>query len=182
MTEKDLKTIQGIIDATVKAVLKDIRRTKEGYCLQNTILLLRNYNTLKHHVDYAISHPGDVRPVEEKICDMEKEFYSDYDEDFLNAKPDLFIESILASKVRTALMVAHIDAMVKQLHDVAKEDGGKEYDKFIMFEDMYFKGMHCEDIAEKMDYSVSQVYRITNDMVEKLSVLLWGINGLRGLI
>ena len=182
MTEKELKTIQGMIDATVKATVKEIRKEKQNYCFQNTVLLLRNYDRLKAHVRYAISNPGDVRPVDEKLCEMEMEFYSDYDEDFLNAKPDIFIESILSSRVRTALMVAHIDAMVKQLHDIAKEDGVKEYDKFFMFYDLYFKNLTCEDIAEKMDYSVSQVYRITNEMVERLSILLWGVSGLRGLI
>lgn len=182
MTEKELKTIQGMIETTVKATLKEIRKGKENYCHQNTVLLLRNYDRLKDHVDYAISNPGDVKTVDQKICEMEMEFYSDYDEDFLNAKPDIFIESILASKVRTALMVAHIDAMVKQLHAVCKADGGKEYDKFLIFHDMYFGKLTCEDIAEKMDYSVSQVYRIAGEMVERLSVLLWGISGLRGLI
>jgi len=77
MTEKELKTIQGMIDATVKATVKEIRKEKQNYCHQNTVLLLRNYDRLKDHVDYAISNPGDVKTVDQKICEMEMEFYSD---------------------------------------------------------------------------------------------------------
>ena len=182
MTEKELKTIQGMIETTVKATLKEIRKGKENSCHQNTVLLLRNYDRLKDHVDYAICSPGDVRTVDEKIQEMELDFYADYDEDFLNTKPDIFIDSVLSSRIRTAVMVAHIDAMVKQLHLVCKAVGGKEYDKFLIFHDMYFGKRTGEDIAEKMGYSVSQVYRIAGEMVERLSVLLWGISGLRGLV
>jgi hypothetical protein len=182
MEEKHLKEIQHIIEMTIKAVHKDMRKNREGYCFRNTKLLLENYHRLKDHVEYAISSPNDVRPVDDKVTDLEFQFYSDYDEEFLSCKPDLFIESILASRVRTALMVSHIDAMVKTLHDESKVEGGKEYDKFRMFYDIFFNGMPSEEVAKQRNYSISQVYRNTNDMVEKLSVLLWGLNGMRWLV
>lgn len=182
MKENELKEIKKIIEMTVRAVHKEIRSNQESYCYKNTVLLLENYQKLKDHVEYAISNSNDVKPIEEKLQDMELKFYSEFDQEFLQQKPDLFIESILASRVRTALMVAHIDSMVRQLAIESKEEGQKEYTKFLMFNDIFFEGMNYEEVAEKYHFSRSQVYRHTNDMVEKLSVLLWGMNGLRWLM
>ena len=179
MTEKD---IQKIIEMVLITQQKEALKRQQGYCYQNTVLLLKNYRKLKDHVEYAISHPGDVKSIEEKIEDMQFEFYADYDEDLLQQKPDLFIDSIMSNRVRTALMVAHTDAMVIRLRKMCMESGAKEYSKFIMFYDVYFKGLSNEDVAVKMSCSPSQASRNVASMVDQLSVLLWGCNALSWLV
>lgn len=169
-----------LIKSAVKATMQEIRKEKEGYCFRNTVLLLRNYELLKSHVEYAISSPSDVRSVEEKLSEIEEDL--GYDVDFLESKPDAFIESILISKVRTALMVAHIDSMIKKLHDNCKAGGRREQEKFAIFEAVYIQKRPLEEVGEQMNYSRSQIYRSSQEIVRRLSVLLWGIGGLRGIV
>lgn len=169
-----------LVETTVKSTIKEIRRLRgdeRTKHLHNTEELLKNYRLLKDHVEYAVCSPGDVRTTEERIHDLEQEFYAEYDQEFLQKHPDLFIDSILKSRLRTALMVAHLDSMLTQLRLQAKRDNKQV--QYKMFEQIYLHGRGYEDVGAEMNYAPSSVYRNVSRMTERLSVLLWGSDGLR---
>lgn len=165
--------------ATAKHLVREInkRADTKNRNYHNTEELLKNYRLLKSHVDYAVCSSDDVRTVNEKLGDLENEFYENYDEEFLQKYPDLFIETILKSRIRTALMVAHVDVMLAKLRK-ATEDDGKQW-QWQMFEAVRIKGQPYEMVAERTPCAPSSVYRHVKNMTTQLSVMLWGIDGIR---
>lgn len=168
-----------LAQATAKCLAREInkRADSRNRNYHNTEELLKNYRLLKDHVDYAVCSGHDVRTAVEKIDEMKNEFYENYDEEFLQKYPDLFIETILKSRVRTALMVAHVDVMLAKLRKETEENG-KQW-QWQMFENVRIKGQSYEIVAEDIPCAASSVYRHVKIMTLQLSVMLWGMDGLR---
>ncbi|MHB9921698.1 hypothetical protein CGQ39_12475 [Clostridium botulinum] len=165
--ENNTMNIDDVISKATKVAIKEF--DKEKRCEQrkkifhNTKLLLKHYNDLKSHVENAIA---DVKQLEEGIDEI-----GDLERD------ELYILSIKKSKSKTLIMIAHIDMAM----DILKKKQYKlcSIEKYYALEKYYFKEMTFEEVAESLSCGVITARRWVKEMVNELSILLFGIEGMK---
>ncbi len=151
-------------------------RKRHDRRLRNTKLLLRNYGMLVAHVSSAVYKPA---PDEEDAVDIFEilEEMDDYYDD-----ENLYVESIKRSRTRTAVIMQHIDEMLR-LYEIFCNKSPKPEDRrrYNVLHALYIaeEPMLARDIAEKENIDVRTVYKDIDAAVEKVSALIFGIDGLR---
>lgn len=157
-----------IIDKEKKKAAKEHRDRR----LHNTKLLLRNYRMLKGHCESAVYEAAQLDVSEVNILElMERVFTND----------EMYVESIKRSAERTHIIMSHVNEMLRIYEIYCSTSGAAEdrrrynviYDRYVADEPMTIA-----EIAEKENVDNSTVYRDINVAVEKLSALLFGIDGL----
>ncbi len=145
--------------------------------LRNTKLLLRNYRMLAAHVASAVYKP--VQEEDEDVIDifeMLDEMDDYYDEE------GMYVESIKRSRSRTAVIMRHVDEMLRFFeifcNTSAKLEDRRRYDVLYA---MYIaeEPMLVSEIAAKENIDTRTVYRDIDAAVERISALIFGIDGLR---
>lgn len=162
--------INNDIDQTIKKAVREAIREydKEKLMEQkrkvfhNTRLLLSNYNDLKEHVNKGIDSL-------KFAIDG-----GDYDE---LTEDEIFILSIKRSKAKTLVMIAHIDMALEELKKKQKREGAIE--QYLALEMFFIKEMSYEEIQEQLNCGKNTPSRWVNHMINKLGVLLFGIDGLK---
>ena len=152
----------------IKEYDKERKQEQKKKVLFNTRLLLAHYNDLKGHLDKAIDDINKLKEhdlITSDFIDMSKE----YDE--------LYILSIKRSKIKTLIMVSHIDLAMETLKKKQKEQSS--YEKYQALEKYYLKEKSYESIAEDLNCGVITARRWVNEMVNELGILLFGIDGLK---
>jgi hypothetical protein len=145
-----------------KEIIKEMNDEFKDKQLHNTRLLLKNYNKLKQHVEDV---NGDITPIKQKAKELE------YERD-----DEVFISSMIKTKMRTAKMLAYIDESLEILEKESIEDGEHyKYQSFIMF---YIDELSVDKIIDELNCSRKMPYQWNNIMVKRLSVLLWGVSAL----
>lgn len=146
----------------VKEYKKEQEKNRKRTALHNAKLLMSNYNILKMNVEEGIS---DISQVDFTSL---KDIYSDEDV--------LYIESIRRSKIRSLIMITHIEKCLELLKaDLEKKD---ELDKYKVFIEVLVEQKTHEDVAEANHIVPMTVYRWVNELLRKLSVYLFGIDSL----
>ncbi|MEG2289930.1 MAG: hypothetical protein RSA29_02680 [Clostridium sp.] len=141
---------------------KEKQLEKRGKVFQNTRLLMRHYNDLKDHTNKGIDSLRFA--IEDK----------DYDK---LTEDEIFIISIKRSKAKTLVMIAHIDMALDELKKrQIKEDA---IEKYFALEMYFIKDMSYEEIQEKLNCGKNTPSRWVNQMIDRLSVLLFGIDGVK---
>jgi hypothetical protein len=164
------------IDETIKKAAKEAIREfdkekKDEYrrkVFHNTKLLLSHYNDLKAHINNAID---DINKLKEH--ELEKSEFIDMGK----STDELYILSIKRSKMKTLIMVAHIDTAMASLKS-------KQYklcsgEKYKALELHYIEESTFEQIAEYLNCSVITARRWINEMINELSINLFGIDGMK---
>lgn len=140
--------------------------------LRNTRLLLKNYRMFKQHVAGSVFDEAQLDG--ENAIDV-------LDLVFENSSRELQIESIKRSAVRTALIVRHIDEMLR-FYEIYCESSVKEEDRrcFRVIKAKYIDEppMSSLEIAEKEFVDRRTVDRDIQAACQALSVLIFGIDGL----
>lgn len=159
--------INELISKAAKEAIREYDKEKiqeqRRKVFHNTKLLLKHYNDLKSHVDNAIS---DVTRLETDLIDL-NEFERD----------ELYILSIKKSKTKTLIMIAHIDMAMEALKKKQyKLCAMEKYQSLKMF---YFDEMTYEKIAEQLSCSIITARRWINEMINELSINLFGIDGMK---
>ena len=85
--------------------------------------------------------------------------------------------SIKQSKAKTLIMTAHIDKSLELLKEEQEKEGTLE--KYEALELYYIKGKTYESIAEELGTSEISIKRWVKQMLERLGILLFGIDGLK---
>lgn len=156
--------IKELVTEAVRAVLAEQEQKKQQQerqqVLRNTRMLMEGYRAMKKHLESAIS----------EIRELEKEEYSVFGEE------NRHLESIRQSKVRTALMIAHIDKAMEELK-AEMELAGTSY-KYEAFRMHYIEGLPFEDISERLNCGKNTPSRWIKDLIKRLSVKLFGIDGI----
>lgn len=129
---------------------------------QNTKLLMENYNSIKAHVEDGIA---DTTDLEEDINT------SGVDPD------ELFIYSIKRSKLRSLVMLSHIDKCLELLE--REERGRNTPEKFLAYQYFYIDGMSYESIAEVYGYCERTTRRWITELNKLMGVYLFGADALR---
>lgn len=140
--------------------------------LRNTRLLLRNYHVLKEHAEKSVFGRTQM---EESALDILESMMSMYDN-------EVIVESIKRSATRTAIIVSHIEAMFG-LYAVYCDKATNRYIEMRRYEvlwDMYMAEdtLSVKEVAEKWHVSLDTVYTDRKMGIEKLSALIFGVDGL----
>lgn len=139
--------------------------------LHNTELLLRNYRMLKDNSENSIFGRSQM---EESAADILCSMMNLYDD-------EVIVDAIKRSATRTAIMVSHIDTML-DIYKAYCEKSPNDLDvrRYEVIYDMYIadEAMTVKQIAKKQNISRESVYTDLKIAIERLSALLFGVDGL----
>ena len=174
MNRQEIVTVASTI-AAQKAIevfiqkQKEDKEVREARRLRNTKLLLRNYRQLKLHC-------ADIKETIQLLDMSNLGLIEDIETD------ELAIESIKRSKKRSLAMIQFIDRMLEVYRALCeqslKED---EFRRFETIHGLYISEgrMTFAEIAECQNVSERTIRRDEKEAIKALSVLIFGIDGLR---
>ena len=140
--------------------------------LRNTKLLLRNYRMLKEHAQNSVFGRTQM---EESALDILESMMTMYDN-------EIIIESIKRSATRTAVIVSHIETMFGLYAAYCDNSQNRDIDmrRYEVIWDMYMATdtLSVKEIAEKQHISKDTVYSDLRVAVERLTALIFGVDGL----
>ena len=161
----------------IEKAIETMEKIKQEKCkqrfdrrLRNIELLLKNYRNFKIHVKDAI---GDS--LKQRSLEVFEEFETfEYDE-------QLYIDAIKKSKERTAIMVKHIDNMLDMYKAIAQVKKKDDIRKYNVIEALYISDeeKNVSEIAKDLHIDRATVFRYKNEALESLTVLIFGIDGLK---
>lgn len=159
--------LETIIKRTAKETIAEIRKAdnkeRRSKVFHNTKILMENYSRIKESVDSGIS----------SLKDLENEKMNiDIDEDM----DELFVESIRRGKVRSAVIIAHIDRCLEMLKVEQDKKGIPE--KYRALKMHYIDGMDYQELSGKLNCSERTARRWANEMLGQLGVYLFGADAL----
>lgn len=140
--------------------------------LRNTKLLLRNYRMLKEHAENSVFGRTQM---EESALDILESMMSMYDN-------EVIIESIKRSATRTAVIVSHIETMLGLYAAYCDKSPNRDIEmrRYEVLWDMYMAEdtLSAKEAAEKQHVSKDTVYTDIRMATEKLTALIFGVDGL----
>lgn len=166
--------VQEIAKAAAIEALKlqkdDERQRLRKNRFHNTELLLKNYLSLAEHLKSSIDKTSDIIDIGE---------LTDNDMD------DIIIQSIMRSKMRTLIMICQLESSLEILRLRMNAKGQSE--KYSVIQKLYLdlgkNSIPWTDrllvVATEVDCGESSVRRWRNEMITELSVLLFGVDGLK---
>ena len=141
--------------------------------LRNTKLLLRNYHMLKEHAENSVFGRTQM---EESAADILESMMSIYDN-------EVIIESIKRSATRTAVIVSHIETMFGLYAAYCEKASNRDIEmrRYEVVWDMYMAEytLSAKEISEKQNISSRNVYEDIKVATERLSALIFGVDGLK---
>lgn len=140
--------------------------------LRNTKLLLRNYHMLKEHAENSVFGRTQM---EESALDILESMMSMYDN-------EVIIESIKRSATRTAVIVSHIETMFGLYAAYCDKSQNRDIEmrRYEILWDMYMAEdtLSVKEVAKKQHVSKDTVYTDIRMAIEKLTALIFGVDGL----
>lgn len=153
--------------ATIREALLEVEKAKRKQerqkVLHNTRILMENYREMRRHLENAISEVRELEAEEFQIFKTENSY----------------LESVRRSKLCTAMMIANIDRAMAELKE-EQEEKGVSY-KYEALQMHYIDGISFEDIAESLNCGKNTPSRWVKEMISRLSVKLFGIDGIEKL-
>ena len=137
----------------------------------NTELLLKHYLGLVEHFEIA----------QDKASEDDMEAYNFEETDM----EDIIIKSIRRSRIRTLIMVVQIEACLGKLRTKMIDKGQPE--KYAVIDKLYLDPVKSliplterkQIVAAEIHCGETSVWKWRNEMINELSVLLFGVDGLR---
>ncbi len=161
----EAKSIEEVAKMAAKEAVSEMKKQekkeRKATIFQNTKVLMENYNRMVKSVQEGISDLSDL--TDESIEGLEE-------------GENLFVESILRSKIRSLVMLAHIDKCLTMLENEEYDVGTPE--KYLAFRYHYLDGMTYESISEVYNYSERTARRWVSELTNKMSIYLFGVDAL----
>lgn len=157
------QTADELIEKAVKKAIKDYdreqRKERSRKALHNTKLLLKNYKKIQSSIEEAIS---DAKQLEENLV-------------IIDNSDELYIESIRRSKLKSLIVLAHIDKAL----DVVRNEYGKKgsTEKYDIFMECMIDGVTFDEAAIKYYSSKTSISRWINEVTKEVSIQLFGVEG-----
>ena len=179
ISEKDSKMLdiieQLVAAGVAKGIKQGLEQARNDTKLKNTRLLLKNYRKFISACKQATFTEKELESATvEEILD--KLYCSTYDEVTV-------VQSILASKKRTEIILEHIKNIVNfYIFEADSSKNDEKHRRAHILEDLYVKGKKqpaMSVLAEKYNISERQVHRDRNIAVEEIAVFMFGIDGIR---
>ena len=143
------------------------RKKRVDSRLRNTKRLLRSYREIKVHAGDAIASLADV-------SSEEYDFFQDIMEDPFS----IDVSAIISSRARSAIMLAHIDAML-EAYEVICHNSKKleEQRRYRVLDGLYLSDepLSIRQLAESEGVDIRTIYNDIDVICEKMSALLFGI-------
>lgn len=140
--------------------------------LRNTKLLLRNYHMLKEHAENSVFGRTQMKESALDILESMMSLYND----------EMIIQSIKNSATRTAIIISHIETMFGLYHSYCDRSVNREIDmrRYNVVWDMYIAedALSAKAVADKYHISKESVYSDLRVGIERLTALLFGVDGL----
>ena len=155
--------VKQLVKEVVKEIKQEEEKKKKKHVYHNTTLLMKNYNNLKQHYNKAKS---EIKDIDDINIDTKH-----IDED------ELYILSIKRSRIKTLIMISHIDFALGSLED--KQYRLSTIEKYRALDLYYIKNNTYEQIAEILNCSDITARRWIKEMIKELSVFLFGIEALK---
>lgn len=158
---------------TVEKKNEQERKERQKVKLRNTRLLLEKYRMFNEHIDNATFKVEQIKSAE--AINWLNEMYDP------NNKADQIVESIKNSAVKTRIIVAHINKMIKIYESYCKSDDSPKMKR--RFEALYGryiseKRVRYEKVAEKWNVDVRTIQADVNEAINEFSGLLFGVDWL----
>jgi hypothetical protein len=151
--------------------LKKTRQKRGDRRLRNTKLLLRNFRMLKANAENSVFGRMQMEESASEILEQMMGMYND----------DVIVESIRNSATRTAIIVSHIKNML-EIYKVCCNKSSYELDmrRYEIIYNLYIAEeiLPRSEIAKKLGVSVKTTYLDEDIGVERLSAILFGVDGL----
>lgn len=160
---------------TMENERKKAYRWRHDRRLRNIKLLMRNYRMLAAHCKSAIY---DVRELikSENVMDILDHL------DECQDNEALYVESIKRSVERTLIIINHVDEMLR-LYEIYCYQSTRPEDmrRFRIINNLYVadRALTVREIAEDERIDTRTVYKDIDAACEKLSALMFGIDGLK---
>ncbi|EJO5347313.1 hypothetical protein NRP93_001390 [Clostridium botulinum] len=144
--------------------------------LRNTRLLLKHYRTLNVHNKIANSAVKQVN--EGNAVDILDEIDSINDE-------EQYIQAICRTKIRTMIIIEHMNKAISYYQSICKNEGKNKERRYNIIRYIYMdshediKAPTYEEVAEYFNINVKTVSRDIKSAIEDLSVLFFGIDGIK---
>ncbi|ABO51121.1 hypothetical protein Dred_2611 [Desulforamulus reducens MI-1] len=163
--------IQAIARAAAKEALKEHkeeeRQRVKRIRYQNTEMLLKNYLNLMDHYENAKDRASDIMDLDDLDLD------------------EVIVKAIKRSRTRTVIMITLIETCLEILKLRMSAKGQTE--KYEVINSLYLDkarrdiqfGELVKTVAEELHCSEPSVRRWKNEMVNELSILIFGVDGLR---
>lgn len=169
------KIIQIGVQAGVREALDRINKEKEekrksrfDRRLRNTDLLLKNYNKFVAHCNTALYTSKQLKQA--NAIDILDEVEDDEDE--------VYVRSIMRTRERTYLIVNHIKRILGYYKYITKSEPEKER-KYRVIVGLYIDKKTYNQMAEELYCSTKTIERDRKEAIEELSVLIFGVDGLK---
>lgn len=137
----------------------------------NTELLLKNYLNLIEHFELSQDKASEDLIEAFSLEDMDDE--------------EVIIHSIRRSRMRTLIMVMQIEVSLGALRAKMVDKG--QLEKYIVIEKLYLDPVKSSMpwsernrlVAAELHCGETSVWKWKNDMIEELSIMIFGVDGLR---
>lgn len=160
-------TADDLIDRAVKKAIreycKEQKTERRRKALHNTKMLLKNYDKIKSSIEEAIS----------EASQLEEQAFAYSDDE------DVYINSIRKSKLKSLIVVAHIDrALVVVQEEFKRKEVPEKYEAFVscMFDQMTY-----EEASAIYYTSKQSISRWVVDATKLVSIQLFGVDGVEFL-
>ncbi len=189
ISEKDsnlLKLISQMVEGGVaRGIKKGLEQQKKEEKLKdkithdsrikNTKLLFKNYRRLKEACEQATFTEKELETA--TVGEI-------LDKIFCNASDEVtVVQSILNSKKRTEIILTHIDRIIRfYLFDAKMSKNDEKIRKANILNELYIKDIDkpkISDMSEKYNIGERQVHRDIKSAIEEISILIFGIDGIR---
>lgn len=158
-------SIEAIVKQAAKEAVAELRKEERkksrAKIFQNTKALMENYNRIAQSVQEGVSDLSDL--TEDPVEGLEE-------------GSNIFIESIVKGKLRSLVMLAHVDKCLEMLE--REEYRNNTPEKYLAFKYFYLDEMTYESIAEIYGYSERTARRWVTELLSIMSVYLFGADAL----
>ena len=93
------------------------------------------------------------------------------------------VQSILASKKRTEIIIEHVKRIIKfYIYEAESSNNAEKIRRAHLIDDLYIKGdkkPKTKSMSEKYHISERQISRDQNTAIEEIAILMFGIDGIR---
>jgi ribosome-binding ATPase YchF (GTP1/OBG family) len=142
------------VKTAIREYSKEQKTDKRKKALHNTKMLLKNYDKIKSSIEEAISEANQL------------EGYTD--------EEDVYINSIRKSKLKSLIVINHIDRAL----EIIKENYKATPEKYEVFINCFMNNMNYDEAAEKYFSSKTSISRWVNEVTKEVSIQLFGIEGI----
>lgn len=171
------KIIQIGVQAGVREALDRIQKEKDerrksrfDRRLRNTDLLLKNYNKFVAHCNTAIYTSQQLK--QSNAIDILDEVENETDED------EVYVRSIMRTKERTIIIVNHIKRILSYYKFIMRSEPEK-IRKYNVMVGLYLEKKTYNQLAEELYCSTKTIERDRKEGIEDISVLIFGVDGLK---